>query len=434
MFDIRNILIFLTFLFLFLFIFQKQIKKINGSSKVEEELNKEKIQEILENIEDFAKNENSFHIPLSSLFSIIAEVKVTSNSKKINNNNIIEILQNFVQNTIKAHPDEKETLMLLHYIDATNACFTFEKIFSILENFTNCSIINKLCELCNLPEKDYEFIIKQKDQEIQKLKQKMKESEALQLSPSNNDFQPSPQNIVYQQISEKPKDFESDIFIACKEGKCESVQWLIEKENVDKNKKVEKNDLNKKFHVNDTPIHIAAANSHLQIVKYLVEKQYVDVNIKGYEDKTPLHYACQSDHLQIVEYLISKSANVNAKDFSGDYAIHYAARYGSVLTVQYLIEKRNVFQDIQGYEGRTPLHYACLNDHLDIVKYLISHGAIIDAVNMNKWTPLHFASSYNKKDIVKYLVSKGANKSVKNNNGQTPFDLAWGDEIIHILQ
>ena len=41
----------------------------------------------------------------------------------------------------------------------------------------------------------------------------------------------------FEQIEEKPKDYEPNIFKACKEGKLTSVQWLIEKENVDKNKK-----------------------------------------------------------------------------------------------------------------------------------------------------------------------------------------------------
>ena len=49
---------------------------------------------------------------------------------------------------------------------------------------------------------------------------------------------------------------ESDIFKACKEGKLKSVQWLIEKENVDKNIRIEdyKNDMWK----TDAPTHIAS--------------------------------------------------------------------------------------------------------------------------------------------------------------------------------
>ena len=82
---------------------------------------------------------------------------------------------------------------------------------------------------------------------------------------------------------EKPKDFIPDIFIACKKGKLPSVQWLIEKQNV-------------------------------------------DINIKDGHEQTPLHKACVSNQLPIVEYLISKGANVNSRTIFGDYSIHYVNR------------------------------------------------------------------------------------------------------------
>ena len=95
-------------------------------------------------------------------------------------------------------------------------------------------------------------------------------------------------------------------------------------------------------------LHIASMNGQLPIVKYLIEKQKVDIDINGYNDKTPLHYACENDYLQIIEYLISKGANVNVKDYLGDYVIHYASRGGLLQTVQYLIEKQNVDINIKG--------------------------------------------------------------------------------------
>ena len=76
--------------------------------------------------------------------------------------------------------------------------------------------------------------------------------------------------ITFLPIIEKPTDYEPDIFKACKEGKLTSVQWLLEKENEDKIKKIDSN---------NTPIHIASQNGHLSIVQYLIEKQNVDKDI-----------------------------------------------------------------------------------------------------------------------------------------------------------
>ena len=45
---------------------------------------------------------------------------------------------------------------------------------------------------------------------------------------------------MFEPITEKPENFEPDIFIAAKEGKLSSIQYLIEKEGIDINKQAEK--------------------------------------------------------------------------------------------------------------------------------------------------------------------------------------------------
>ena len=231
------------------------------------------------------------------------------------------------------------------------------------------------------------------------------------------------------------KDETSDIYKACQEGKLRTVQYLIEKENVDQNTRVEYNDYELGIWNGETPIHIASKNGHLPIVKYLIEqqnvdidikgrsertplhyacegghlsivqylieKQNVDIDIKGYEERTPLHCACEKCHLPIAEYLISKGADAKAKDENGDYVIHYASKNGLLPIVQYLIEQQNVDIDIKGYEERTPLHCACYFNYLDIVKY---------------------------------LVAKGANIKAKDKKGKTPYDLTDIDAIRYILK
>ena len=112
-------------------------------------------------------------------------------------------------------------------------------------------------------------------------------------------------NINFPLITEKPTDYEPDVFQACKEGKVTSVQWLIEKENINKNNTDYKD---------DPPIHVASEYGHLPIVQYLIEKQKVDKDIKGNEGKTALHFASEKGHLPIVEYLIYKGANLESKD------------------------------------------------------------------------------------------------------------------------
>ena len=111
----------------------------------------------------------------------------------------------------------------------------------------------------------------------------------------------------------------------------------------------------------------------------IIEKQNINIEIKGSLEKTLLHFACKKGHFPIVEYLILKGANIKAKDENGDYVIHFASKGGLLSIVQYLIEKQNIDIDIKGYQEQTPLHYACYEGHLPIVEYLISKGANIEA-------------------------------------------------------
>ena len=154
--------------------------------------------------------------------------------------------------------------------------------------------------------------------------------------------------IEFQPITEKPKDFDSNLFRACKKGKLTSVQWLIEKEGINKNEKDK---------YNDAPIHIASKNGHLSIVQYLIEKQNVYKDIVGRYGKTPLHYACQKGHFNVVEYLISKGADIDAKDEDEWGLLHYASFNGRTDIVQYLVSK-GANKNTKSKSGRTPYDLA----------------------------------------------------------------------------
>ncbi len=54
--------------------------------------------------------------------------------------------------------------------------------------------------------------------------------------------------------------------------------------------------------------------------------------------------------------------------------------------------------------GDTPLHMACIYNHLRSAVLLIKFGAIVAATNIFGWTPLHSAYVHIKKDIAKLLL------------------------------
>ena len=300
--------------------FQKNLKKLRHEIKGK---NREKTIEAYEDIlsespEELSKSEDFFKLPLKNIFSIVSKVKFNDPDDERENKEIVEILQNITKNLIRFHNEEKETIFLLYYINLENVPLSYKEIFSILELFTNCPVLadycNKYKEENQLVEVDYEFEIKKKRKQIHKLKKKLSQREI----------------VKFPKIKEKPKDFEPDIFVACKEGKLQSLQWLLEKESGDRYGK----DSN-----GDTPLHIACQFGQFMIVQYLMEVHYVDANVKGWYNVTPLHYACRGGYLQIVEYLIENGADIEAQDDNEETPLHYVSYSGYVDIVKLLLSK-----------------------------------------------------------------------------------------------
>ena len=316
---------------------EEEIKGNNRKERIEilEEI-------LIKNIEELSKNENFFNLPLNNIFSIISKIDFHNIEE---NDKIIEIIQNIIKNIINKHFEEKETILILQNLNTKTISFSsYEEIFSLLELIRNCPILVNFCNLYKERNKsvdiDYEYEIQQKNKEIEELKQKQ-------------------ENISFKflDITDKPDDFEPYIFKACTAGKLTSVQWLIERENEDKNKRAETPDYLGYIFVDETPIHIASKNGHLSIAQYLIEKQKVEKDIKGYKNWTPLHYACRGGHFLVAEYLISKGANIEATDDCGWTPLHLASFRGRTIVVQYLVSNEaNKYS--RALDGRTPYDLA----------------------------------------------------------------------------
>ena len=87
--------------------------------------------------------------------------------------------------------------------------------------------------------------------------------------------------------------------------------------------------LEKRWKMNFTPLHVAAINGELSAYQYFLGKiRYInpgnDIGI------TPLHLAASVDWYHVVEVLLQNGANVNAKDQNGKTPLHDAVWKGHV--------------------------------------------------------------------------------------------------------
>ena len=187
-----------------------------------------------------------------------------------------------------------------------------------------------------------------------------------------------------------------------------------------------------------TPLNHYCAHGNLGVVKYLIEEKGCDPNCVDQYGKTALHYAtentckhiravkylietgrCKSTapienkHMEVVKYLIETGrCDPNCVDQYGRTALHYATenKHMEVALVKYLVETGRCDPNYVDQYGRTALHYATENKHMEVVKYLIETGRC-DPNCVDKYgnTPLHFAvkNKYMEVALVKYLVETG---------------------------
>ena len=88
--------------------------------------------------------------------------------------------------------------------------------------------------------------------------------------------------------------------------------------------------------------------------------------------------------------------------------------------------------DIPDKSGRTPLHWAAIAGHTDIVKFLLAKGADILAETANKMNALHGAVEGGKTDTVKALMEavqgdeekRNTFCNAKNADGKTAWEIA----------
>ncbi|XP_047937888.1 ankyrin-1-like [Salvia hispanica] len=111
-------------------------------------------------------------------------------------------------------------------------------------------------------------------------------------------------------------------------------------------------------------------------------------------------------------------------DFAtGRRAIHLAAEKGNLEIVTRLVERFGAFVDIPSYCGDTPLIEAAREGHINVVEFLISHKAQLQAANKKGFTALHYAVQKDNRDLMELLLNNGA-PTEKDSVDGTPLQIA----------
>lgn len=86
-----------------------------------------------------------------------------------------------------------------------------------------------------------------------------------------------------------------------------------------------------------TPLTIAAANGHLEVVKQLINHG-TDMEAPDSTGKTALLLACENRHPDVAKYLIRQGVDVFVRNNRGYSALYIAAEIGDLELVELLLE------------------------------------------------------------------------------------------------
>jgi ankyrin repeat protein len=205
---------------------------------------------------------------------------------------------------------------------------------------------------------------------------------------------------VRSEICSRAKDGSTPLFIACKRGNVEIVDYLLTVCGVN----VEHRGL---YEVPDdrsvhtvTPLWCAAVAGKVKVVEVLV-RHGADVNSVSDTGSTPVRSACFMTHLDIVKLLVANRADIQRPNYNGGTCLINSVQSGELC--EFLLQNgANVnAQDIQ---NKTALHYAIQEHRFETTKLLLQYGADPYLESRYKDDALQTACLKGAGEIFEYLV------------------------------
>jgi uncharacterized protein len=122
---------------------------------------------------------------------------------------------------------------------------------------------------------------------------------------------------------------------------------------------------------------------------------------------------------------VIKDINIEAKDKDKRTLLHYAVIENKIDLAKLLLEN-GADSNVNDKNQWKPLHFAAQNNNVEIAQVLIQYGADINAQDEFGNTVIWRAvfSSQGKGDMIRFLLSNGAKPEIKNNKNVSALDLA----------
>lgn len=170
-------------------------------------------------------------------------------------------------------------------------------------------------------------------------------------------------------------------------------------------------------------------------VKVLLQDN-ADINIKDTYNETPLIKALLADNLEVASFLIEQGADVTSKSLTGYTPMMICAQKGFVSVAKALLPRGNSISQTYFSNRASLLSIAVWANQAEMVQFLLSEGALVNAVDKLGWTPLMISAYQGNCTIAKILLDHGADKYIRQEMGWQARDFAYfykHDDIVTLL-
>jgi uncharacterized protein len=191
-----------------------------------------------------------------------------------------------------------------------------------------------------------------------------------------------------------------------------------------------------------TPLQWAVFEGNIAEVKRLLAAR-VDPGVINNYGVDAIQLAADASDTDLLRLLLKAGANPNSVNADGETVLHLVARSGNLDAAKLLVNAGALVDPRERFGGQTPLMWATARRHPDLVQFLASKGANVNArsavrdyrrvvtaesrakqLDSGGFTPLMYAARENCRECVPILLNHGADVTLPDPSGMPPLSIA----------
>ncbi|CAF1158432.1 unnamed protein product [Rotaria sordida] len=159
------------------------------------------------------------------------------------------------------------------------------------------------------------------------------------------------------------------------------------------------NDQSLLLYQNVTVLWVAAAINNFKIVKLLVEHG-AQINHPTKTNSTAFRCACWNGNIDMARYLNKNGADIHIAKIHNETNLIASVYNGRLKMTTYLVDELGCDVNESTDDGRSPLYFAVDRTSLELVRFLLNHGARNFRANYDQMSPLLLAADKRRIDLV----------------------------------